>query len=264
MTHVDDIGPILNLMASEGLKSGALQVAYNWTYAPLQFIATKFLILGASDWSDILFRLRLPSALFSSMGIALFAVALMAQNRFKITPLIVWAATVPIFSLRSIIEAQQGYNYAAGLFAFSVVGLLLAAPRTKNLRLDIVFRFSLVFISTTILLWTNYQSYLLLPGVLLLGMFEFIRLLKSKEPTRTKMILSTIPIVLALFMLFEAYKIYYFLINPLKLNGLVKAGLYWSGEQVPSFADGIFSYFSKISCAFMVIPMGIALSPADP
>ncbi|MSR77737.1 MAG: hypothetical protein EXS63_05870 [Candidatus Omnitrophica bacterium] len=91
------------------------------TFAPLQFLATSFLLSPDQDYRDVLFLSRLPSFVFSILGLLLCLLFYWKYNRFT-TPAVLMALTLLTFSWENIIYAKQSNSYSIGVFV--VLGLL--------------------------------------------------------------------------------------------------------------------------------------------
>lgn len=115
MTHVDDIGPLLDILRAEeeGLVAQVRQVR-NWTYAPAQFLVQALFLRLADDHQGVLFWGRLPALIAWLLG--LVASHHVLRWAFQRRP---WVADVVValqaVSWRGIIESSQGHNYATML-----------------------------------------------------------------------------------------------------------------------------------------------------
>jgi hypothetical protein len=100
-------------------------VSITQTFAPIQFIATRFLISDEMSYRDILYWSRVPSLIFSILSlllIFLFYERLQSKQRknYKIL-----AIALMGLSIEHIIFSQQAISYAIGIFAAMMLNILL-------------------------------------------------------------------------------------------------------------------------------------------
>lgn len=97
-----------------------------WTYAPLQFLVTHFLLEPEQTYRQKIFWGRFPSFLFGVGALLLIPVFYRRYDRFQ-TPVVFVALSVLVFSWENIIYAKQMESYAIGVF--SAVALLIFLVR---------------------------------------------------------------------------------------------------------------------------------------
>lgn len=123
--HPDDFGVAKTIFDSRqaGLF-GAVKVPQTWTYAPLQYFVTPFLIGLDQDYRSLLFWGRLPSfglAVIGLLGFLFFYQKWKGPRRAET----LLALTLFACSWQNIIFAKQINNYAAGVTGFVFVLILL-------------------------------------------------------------------------------------------------------------------------------------------
>ena len=112
-----------------------MTIWFVWSYAPLQFFITGFLINSSQSYQQILFFGRLPSAIFSCLTLIVAYFALRKAMPQKKTPLILAGVLAIIaFSWEAIIYANHMSNYALGLLITTLVLLLLVSYTANNPR----------------------------------------------------------------------------------------------------------------------------------
>lgn len=178
--HIDDLGvakTVLNYQQNSKtfapvriLKNPVLMklyewsgVARHWTYAPLQFVLTYYLIHPGQTYREILFWGRLPSFLFGCLGLLMLLWFYRRHDRLR-TPAGLLALTFLAFSWENIIYAQQMESYAIGVFSSAAVLLLFWEGLNKKR-----FLFSdllLLVVYLAILSYTQYQILFFMPAFL--------------------------------------------------------------------------------------------------
>lgn len=130
-SHIDDIGVAKSIiLAKEEGRNAAVAVSEHWTYAPFQFLFTAPLLNSTQNYREILFWGRLPSAVFSVIGLMLFVVVnFRRQAGFTLDAAVGFALLS--LSWAGIILAQQMHNYALGITA-SIIVLLLLVDRIRR------------------------------------------------------------------------------------------------------------------------------------
>jgi hypothetical protein len=139
-------------------------VPLTWTYPPLPFLVTPWLIGPHQSYGDIKLWGRLPSIFF---GMAAAAMMILATRKFdrEAAPLLgAIAVTGVAFTRESLIMSIQMHSYAATLFTAGLILFLLVADVAKN-QADPRFLLSraLLLIACCYL---SYQSIMLIPGYL--------------------------------------------------------------------------------------------------
>lgn len=143
-THVDDIGVaraiILRSKGTEGSsyefenREGVLGrliklfekvtiIPKKFTYAPLQFIFSYFLLWPGQSYREILFWGRLPSCLFGILGLLAIVCFYKKYDRLK-TPAVFVALCLTAFSYENVIYAKQMESYSIGVWAAACVLIL--------------------------------------------------------------------------------------------------------------------------------------------
>jgi len=161
-SHLDDVGvgQLIQEWKTRGI-SDLLIIPKNWTYAPLQFLITHFLITPAQTYREILFWGRLPSAFFGSAGLAgmlLFYAFYEGKDLRKG----LLALAVLAFSWENIIHARQMHNYALGTAC--VVMMLVLWIRTVQ-KPEITLSHCLMdAVFLAVLIHGHYQVLFFMPG----------------------------------------------------------------------------------------------------
>lgn len=126
------------------------------TNPPLQFFINVPLINAQQSYEQILFWGRLPSCLFSMLGLGLFAYVL--WTIFRKQSVVLLGTTIFAFSWQHVIYAKQIYPYALGVFA--AVVLLWMFWQAINKRNSLLIS----AIIPAVLTYGTYQLYFLVPA----------------------------------------------------------------------------------------------------
>ncbi|HSI83889.1 MAG: hypothetical protein ACAI35_07620 [Candidatus Methylacidiphilales bacterium] len=163
MTHVDDIGfPSYIVEHDEWNYPLVLFHTHMFTYAPLQFLLTKFFTDFATTSSQILTMARLPSLLAWGLGIyllywvitTLYKESAQHSNEHWILPLI-----LALFSWRGLIESSQSYNYATTLPIACIIAYIFLSDDGLKLLYGTSDRTSFYTgLGIGLLIWINYQA----------------------------------------------------------------------------------------------------------
>lgn len=122
--HADEEGYIDNVLSLGNSFYQFFVVPITMTYAPIQFIGTKFLISEEQSYREILFWARFPSFLFSVFALVLiFTFYQNIQSKERL-PQRLLAITLMGLSLENIIFAQQALSYSIGVFVTMLLILL--------------------------------------------------------------------------------------------------------------------------------------------
>lgn len=181
-SHVDDIGVaraiILRSKGTEGIayefenRGGVLGRLKNlfekvtiipkkFTYAPLQFFFTYFLLWPGQSYRQILFWGRLPSCLFGILGLLALVYFYKKHDRLK-TPAVFLALSLTAFSYENVIYAKQMESYAIGVWAAICLLILLAGQmRSSNFSLKSLLP---AFAGLAVLSHAQYQILFFVPA----------------------------------------------------------------------------------------------------
>ncbi|MBI3307528.1 MAG: hypothetical protein HYZ84_06975 [Candidatus Omnitrophica bacterium] len=136
-SNVDDRGvaEIILLNRHTG-EFGPLPIPRYYTYAPLQFLITPFLISASQSYREMLFWGRLPSCAAGILGIILLAIFYRVRDG-RLSGKAVIAAALLACSWENIVHAKQMHNYALSVtatIAFFILYAYLAARPVLTLR----------------------------------------------------------------------------------------------------------------------------------
>lgn len=181
-THVDDIGVARAIiLRSKGTEGGSYEfknrggvwgrlknrfekvmiIPKKFTYAPLQFIITYFLLWPWQSYRQILFWGRLPSCLFGILGLVALVFFYKKYDRLK-TPAVFLALSLTAFSYENVIYAKQMESYAIGVWAaISVLILLVGQMKSPRPSLKSLL---LAFAGLAFLSHTQYQILFFIPA----------------------------------------------------------------------------------------------------
>ena len=176
-------------------------VSITQTFAPIQFIATRFLISEEMSYRDILFWSRVPSFIFSILSlilIFLFYERLQSEQRrnYKILALALMG-----LSIEHIIFSQQAISYAIGIFAAMVLNVLLL-NYTKKVYLSYKDSIWLGFVLAFLVL-CQYQILFFIPAFLVTLVFYQARNFDSIK----NQILKLVPAGISFSLLFLPFYI---------------------------------------------------------
>lgn len=158
------------------------------TYAPVQFFFTKFLINKHQNLKMVLYWGRLPSLVFSVIGIFLFYFFIRKFLTKEIeSPAFIYAFVVLALSYEFVIYSKQMESYAIGILAFIAYSwaLLNVYIRNKilNARQMILFGFF-----SGLFVWMQYQMlFFVVAGYASIGIY----IVRSKRVNK-KIIINTI------------------------------------------------------------------------
>ena len=123
-SHNDDIGVAKTILDARmpGSLRALLAIPRQWTYAPVQFFLTFFLVRPDQGYREILFWGRLPSCLAAIGGLGAFA---FFYRRFREDwfPRMLPALALLAFSWQFIIYSKHMSNYAIGVTA--CIGMMI-------------------------------------------------------------------------------------------------------------------------------------------
>ncbi len=171
-THIDDLGVartfIFNSTVAKGrgmqlknLFDKITIIPHEFTYAPLQFFITYFLVSPEQSYRQILFWGRFPSCLFGILGLLSLVIFFRKYDRFK-TPAVFIALALLAFSHENIIYAKQMESYSIGVFAAVwVLILLISGMRRGNFSLK---KLLTAFAGMALLSYMQYQVIFLTPA----------------------------------------------------------------------------------------------------
>lgn len=240
----DDLGVAKTIMDyRHGGDFGWFAVPSHWNYSPFQFLITPLLINLDQPYREFLFWGRLPSALFSSMGLVLFVLfykRMYGYKNWKVFP----ALALVAFCWENIIFAKQMHNYALGVTAAIILLWILAGYlRDQNFSLG---KLLLSGILLAVLCIMQYSVLFFIPAFYLTVFLYGLRCASSKGIVFRNVAVSGIVFVLAF-----APVAYYFLFHHLQSNN---AGLSdWNkGEGLEFFfhvSDGM-SFWEKLRYSF--------------
>lgn len=171
--HTDDIGvakTIIDYKISRDWDPFA--VGKHWTYAPLQFVLTWFLVTPEQTYRELLFWGRLPSLAAGILGLAAL-IWFYRTWQGRQTPSLPFALAILAFSWENIIFAKQMHNYALGVTAAVLLLTLLAAnlahPAPSRLRA------AASGLAIGALAWMHYQLLFLAPAYFAALLFHHAR-----------------------------------------------------------------------------------------
>ncbi|MCM8776215.1 MAG: hypothetical protein NC930_07715 [Candidatus Omnitrophica bacterium] len=142
-----------------------------WTYAPLQFFLTYFLISGQQDYRTLLFWGRFPSFLFGVLGLLSMILFYKKYDRLK-TPAVFVSLTLLTFSWENIIYAKQMESYTIGVFAAIWILILLDSQLRAR---DLSFKTLLgIVLALAVLSHTQYQVLFFVPAFFLTLILYFL------------------------------------------------------------------------------------------
>ena len=95
-----------------------------WTYAPLQYAVTYFLLKPGMEYRSLLYWGRFPSLIFSVAALVFMLFFYWKWQRFR-SPSFLLALALMAFSWQNIIYAKQMSSYAIGVFAVTVILYIL-------------------------------------------------------------------------------------------------------------------------------------------
>ncbi len=125
-SHIDDIGVVKAIFDyQKAHKPPFLAVSTDFNYSPFQYLITPLLISPNQSYRDLLFWGRLPSCVFSVLGL-LALVLFYKKFKGEIFPCILLPLALISFSWEGITFAKQMHNYAAGLTAAILLLVLFA------------------------------------------------------------------------------------------------------------------------------------------
>lgn len=262
-THLDDIGVAYTIMlrakgaepigafiqnqpeTGEVLKSlfdRLTLVSKRFTYAPLQFLLTYFLVSPEQSYRQALFWGRFPSCFFGILALLLFVIFYKKFDRLK-TPAVFIALSLLAFSYENVIYAKQMESYSIGVFAAVCVLILLIYqmnPRNFSFK-----KILLAFAGMTVLSHAQYQVLFFMPAFVLTLLGYYLlhnRRLSGKPrmascPSRPET-LRYLLIAAAVYGL-SIYPLYQSLIS---IHESFRPGVHWNGgpqnEFWPQFSAG--------------------------
>ncbi len=137
----------------------------NWSYPPIQFLFTPFLISEDLSYPKILFWGRMPSLIFSIMGMAVFVLFIRRLDQNDFLPRAILGVAILACSWENIIYSAQMSSYAAGIFSFFLLMLLLHYQLTNpDFKKKRVILFPALYMMLTML---SYQMLLFAPAIIL-------------------------------------------------------------------------------------------------
>ncbi len=231
-SHVDDLGVARTLVeakqkpapAETGLGEKASWwldqltcVPNHWTYAPLQYFITYWLVHPSQTYRQALFWGRLPSFLFSILGFFAVFVLYKKYDRLK-SPAFLWFLFLIALSWENILYAKQMESYAIGVTA-AIFLLILLIQRLRSQD------FSLAALAKTgmgagILCTTQYQILFFMPAFWAVLFCDHWA--KERKESRPRLVLK----------MFAAFGIFFFFFTVLYLKFLKRqnatAGVTWN------------------------------------
>mgnify|MGYP000078829225 CR=1 FL=1 len=143
-----------------------LYIAYSWTYAPGQYLFYPLILSDQDEYSDILFKGRLVSAIFSIFALFIQCFNLYLIDNKKLQWSTIVLMLIPIFSMNTILYAHHMSPYSAYMFSTSLGLLLLYLYNLNYIKLrSLVVCFSLM-------LYFSYLVVLFAIPILLLYVFK--------------------------------------------------------------------------------------------
>jgi hypothetical protein len=139
MTHVDDLGPLVDLMLhrGDGWPRRALNAWRQWSYAPLQYFLAEPLLRRVSSPAGLLFMGRLAAFLPWLAGWALLAWMLLKPKASGWAAWPLAEAVLPLawvlLSWRGLIESSQAYPYGATLLVAAGLTWVCCGPVGERL-----------------------------------------------------------------------------------------------------------------------------------
>jgi hypothetical protein len=196
-THFDDIGVVHMLepyfKGEENINSLATYnqavrgISASLTYAPLQYFFTVPLIDREDSYHDLLFWGRLPSFIFSIIGLIILAIILsrilsQKQQMLIFLPLIFFA-----FSWQNIIYSAHMSNYILSLTLMTIT-LFYLQFRPHIFDTKIFIKDSVIL---TLLIWGSYQFIFFIPAFL----FTLYKITKNRNYLKYYLGLITITVI---------------------------------------------------------------------
>ncbi len=128
--HTDDLGVAKTIIDYKiSGDNNPFAVGTHWTFAPLQFVFTWFLITPEQTYRELLFWGRLPSLVAGSLGL-LAMIWFYRAWQGRESRSLPFATALLAFSWENIIFAKQMHNYALGV----TTAVVLMAVLAENLR----------------------------------------------------------------------------------------------------------------------------------
>lgn len=162
------------------------------TYAPAQFFFTKFLINKNQNLTTVLFWGRLPSLVFSLVGIFLFYFFIRKFfTKEIVSPAFIYAFLVLALSYEFVIYSKQMESYALGIPAFIGYSWVLLNIFTRNKILSAKQMILFGFLSG-LFVWMQYQMlFFVVAGYAAIGIYQ-VRSKRINKKIITNTILSGI------------------------------------------------------------------------
>jgi hypothetical protein len=162
LLDLERLGILRPLHAITGAAYPYIAVPLTFTYAPLQFILTGFLVHPGQDYASTKFWGRLPSVILSVLSIVLLGAVGLSLGKGATIGTALLLVSMLAFSGQHTTNAALMHSYAAASFAAAALLLLTArdALRHDNSALFIFGR-SLLLVA---LCYLSYQACVLLPG----------------------------------------------------------------------------------------------------
>lgn len=230
-SHADDAGVARAIFETKNAgRFDVFNVPKNWSYAPLQFLLTFFLIHPGQSYRGVLFWGRLPSAAASVLG--LFAILLFYRLRNKkwVSTDALLGAVLYACSWESIIHAKQMHNYSLGLACMAgLLCLYVYLIPEGRIRLRSMMAAAACF---GLAANAHYQVLLFLPIF-----FLILFILHAKRQGIVPALKIFIPAGI-LFMLLTVPTVYYFLLKLRRDTGLTNWNMGLHNEFVFSPPSG--------------------------
>lgn len=147
-----------------------------WTYAPLQYAATYFLLKPDMGYRNTFYWGRFPSFVFSTATLIFMLLFYWKWQRFR-SPSFLLALALMAFSWQNIIYAKQMSSYAIGVFAVTVILYMLM----KGMKLREYSAAHLAGLAAVLSLLSYGQYQTLFIAAAFFAAFAFAYILKKKS-----------------------------------------------------------------------------------
>jgi hypothetical protein len=185
------ISPLISLVIP------AIAIGFIWSYAPLQFFLTGFLINSSQTYSQILLFGRLPSAIFSCLTLVAAFIVLKKYSRhnkknsqnllLRLAAILVCVAAIS-FSWQHLIYANHMSNYALGVLAtFFILWLFVKTAEWLDMlseKIGFVPRYILIGIALAMVSYAQHHTFPLVVAFFLGLSILHLRSINRKEFTK--------------------------------------------------------------------------------
>ena len=187
-TNVDDRGVAETIFKNRQTNEyGRFPIPTFYTYAPLQFLITPWLISDDQEYRDTIFWGRLPSCLLGILGLFFFIFFYRLYEKEHISRMFLPLALLAC-SWENIIHAKQMHNYAFGVTA--CIGVLILIFYNLSLKKISVAQTLINALLFTVCSYAHYQILPLIPCAYLTLFLYFIKIDQKKWHLFLKFLIS--------------------------------------------------------------------------